>query len=77
MRGKETLVNCDSCGRKVPRNKAVIFERAISFNTGMQNTQDVRFFERRKTLYCISCAKHKGIFEKKKRQAIERAKKFA
>ena len=43
----------------------------------MQNTQDVRFFERRKTLYCISCAKHKGIFEKKKRMAIEKAKKFA
>ena len=75
-RGRETMVICDQCGRRVPRNKAVIFERAISLNTGMQSAQDVRFFERRKTLYCISCAKHRGIFEKKKRQAIERAKKL-
>ncbi|MCL5430137.1 MAG: hypothetical protein M1504_01510 [Candidatus Marsarchaeota archaeon] len=76
MRGKETLVICEQCGRKIPRNKAVIFEKAISFNTGMQNTNDVRFFEKRKTYYCISCAKHRGIFEKKKREAIERANRY-
>ncbi len=76
MRGKDTLVNCESCGRKVPRNKAVIDEKAISFNTGLQNVNDVRFFERRKIYYCISCAKHRGIFEKKKRRAIEQSKKL-
>ena len=76
MRGKETQVICDSCGRRVPRNKGVEFDRAISFNTGMQNTNDVRFFERRKQWYCISCAKHRGIFEKKKRQAMEQSKKL-
>jgi ribosomal protein S26 len=76
LRGKETLVRCESCGRNVPRNKGVMFEKAISFNTGMQNTNDVRFFERRKVWYCISCAKHRGIFEKKKRQAIERSKRL-
>ncbi|MDE1811071.1 MAG: hypothetical protein KGH66_03455 [Candidatus Micrarchaeota archaeon] len=75
MRGKETAVVCDSCGRKVPRNKGIAFEKAISFNTAMKTTNDVRFFERRKTYYCISCAKHRGIFEKLKRQAIERAKR--
>ncbi len=75
MRGKDTLVNCESCGRKVPRTKAVIYERGISFSTEMRTAQDVRFFERRKTYYCISCAKHRGIFEKKKRQAIERSKR--
>ncbi|MDE1869259.1 MAG: hypothetical protein KGH60_04845 [Candidatus Micrarchaeota archaeon] len=75
MRGKETAVVCESCGRKVPRNKGIAFEKAISFNTAMKTTNDVRFFERRKTYYCISCAKHRGIFEKLKRQAIERAKR--
>lgn len=76
MRGKETIVVCESCGRKVPRNKAIIYERAISFSTDTHTTNDVRFFERRKTYYCISCAKHRGIFEKLKRQAIERSKKM-
>ncbi len=75
-RGKETTVHCDQCGRAVPRNKGVMFDKPVSFNTGMQNTNDVRFFERRKVWYCISCAKHRGIFEKKKRLAIDRAKKM-
>lgn len=76
MRGSETSVVCESCGRKVPRNKGVVYERAISFNTGQQATTDVRFFERRKVWYCISCAKHRGIFEKKKREAIEKANRM-
>ncbi len=76
MRGKETQVVCDSCGRKVPRNKGVAFEKAVSFNTGTQSATDVRFFERRKVWYCISCAKHKGIFEKKKRQAMEHSNRL-
>ncbi len=59
----------------MPRNKAVVFEKAISFNTELKNANDVRFFERRKVYYCISCAKHRGIFEKLKRQAIERSKR--
>jgi ribosomal protein S26 len=73
MRGKETIVVCDQCGRKVPRNKGVAFEKGISFNTGMNTTQDVRFFEKRKVYYCISCAKHRGIFEKLKRQAMKKS----
>ena len=73
MRGRDTQVICESCGRSVPRSKSVAFERAISFNTGNQSITDVRFFERRKTYYCISCAKHRGIFEKKKRIARERS----
>jgi ribosomal protein S26 len=75
MRGKETIVVCDNCGRKVPRNKGVAFEKAISFNTGMNTTQDVRFFERRKVYYCISCAKHRGIFEKLKQQSIRHSER--
>ncbi|MCL4371984.1 hypothetical protein M1373_01555 [Candidatus Marsarchaeota archaeon] len=75
MRGKETLVICESCGRKIPRNKAVAFEKAISFSTDMKTANDVRFFEKRKVYYCISCAKHRGIFEKKKRQAMNNSRK--
>lgn len=74
LRGKETSVTCDSCGRKVPRNKGVSFEKVISFSTDTHTPADVRFFERRKVYYCISCAKHRGIFEKKKEMAERRAK---
>jgi ribosomal protein S26 len=76
LRGKETIVTCESCGRKVPRNKAISFEKSVTFSTELKTANDVRFFERMKVYYCISCAKHRGIFEKKKRQAIERAKKL-
>ena len=72
MRGKETSVTCDSCGRKVPRNKAVAFEKAIRFSTDLRTANDVRFFERRRVYYCISCAKHRGIFERKKEMAARR-----
>lgn len=75
MRGRETAVTCDSCGRKVPRNKGVAFEKAISFSTDLHTANDVRFFERRRVYYCISCAKHRGIFEKLK-QIAERNKRF-
>jgi len=70
LRGKETIVTCESCGRKIPRNKAIVDEKKISFNTETRTASDVRFFETRKVYYCISCAKHRGIFEKKKREAM-------
>lgn len=66
-------MRCDACGRSVPRNKAVFDEKPIRFGTDMKTPTDVRFFERRKVSYCISCAKHRKIFERKKRQAIEKA----
>ncbi len=69
MRGREPLVTCDNCGRKVPRNKAVEYVKVISFNTNMHTGNDVNFSTRRKVYYCISCAKHLGIFEKKKKMA--------
>ncbi len=75
MRGKETLVICESCGRKVPRSKAVALEKSITFSTDMKNANDVRFFERRKVYYCISCAKHRHIFEIKKRRAMAKSER--
>ena len=32
----------------VPRNKAVVFEKVITFNTETKTANDVRFFEKRK-----------------------------
>jgi ribosomal protein S26 len=77
LRGKETQVICESCGRKVPRNKAVSLEKSISFSTDMKTANDVRFFERRKVYYCISCGKHRHIFEIKKRRAMAKSEKMA
>jgi len=76
LRGSDTLVNCDQCGRRVPSVKAVAYEKRISFGTELHNANDVRFLTSRKVYYCISCAKHKGIFEKKKEQAERAAHKY-
>lgn len=75
MRGRESLVRCDNCGRTVPRNKAVEDERIIRYGTDANN-KDIKFMTRRTVCYCISCAKHKGIFEKKKAQAARNAARF-
>ena len=74
MRGREPPVNCDNCGRVVPRNKAIKDERIINLGTD-QNEGGIRFMTRRQVYYCISCAKHKGIFEKKKQQAQRAAER--
>ena len=76
MRGKEPLVTCDSCGRKMPRSKGVVYEKTIRFGADPSTQINVRFMEKRKLYYCISCAKHRGIFERKKAEAERRAKRF-
>ncbi len=75
MRGREPLVRCDNCGRSVPRNKAVEDERMIRYGTDMNN-KDIKFMTRRQVYYCISCAKHKGIFQKKAERAARLAARF-
>lgn len=75
MRGKDTSVICDQCGRKVPRGKAVAYERGVSFNTELHTNDDRSFFERKRVYYCISCAKHRGIFEKLRKQAERERRK--
>jgi ribosomal protein S26 len=75
LRGKEPLVTCDNCGRKIPRSKAVVDEKVIRFDTETHSEGDVRFLEKRKVYYCISCAKHRGIFDKK-RAIASRMRKF-
>ncbi|MDE1851777.1 MAG: hypothetical protein KGH69_03765 [Candidatus Micrarchaeota archaeon] len=72
MRGREPPVTCSSCGRTVPRNKAVVDEKAIRFSTE-QKEAEVSYFSTRKVYYCISCAKHRGIFQKKAERAARMA----
>ncbi len=69
-------MHCESCGRSIPRSKAVEYEKVISFGTELHNANDVRFMTKRKIYYCISCAKHRGIFEKKKEQAARGARRY-
>lgn len=75
LRGSESHVTCDSCGRDVPRSKGVAYEKMVRYGTDPNSQQNVRFMTRRKVYYCISCAKHRGIFEKKKREAERAAEK--
>jgi sulfur relay (sulfurtransferase) complex TusBCD TusD component (DsrE family) len=53
----------------------VPYERAISISTDPHLPGAVKFFEKKKVYYCISCAKHRGIFEKKREMAA-RARRF-
>ena len=75
LRGKEPLVTCDSCGRKMPRNKGVVFEKVIRFGGDPALQLTAKFMSTRKVYYCISCGKHRGIFEKKKEAAERQAAK--
>jgi ribosomal protein S26 len=69
MRGSESQVVCDSCGRRVPRSKGIVYEKMVKYGTEPNSLSNVRFMTKRKVYYCISCAKHRGIFEKKAREA--------
>lgn len=64
-RGREPLVVCDACGRNVPRDKAVEYVKSAALDIDQKGV--ILDLTRRKVFYCISCAKHRKIFEKKKR----------
>jgi len=67
-RGKTTLVRCNGCGRSVSRGKAVVDFRPIVYSTDLRTADDLRYMEKRKVYYCVSCGKSLGVYEKKKRQ---------
>ena len=71
-RGRERQENCESCGRTVPRDKAISFSKRSLFSTDLKTGDNVSLFSEHNVLYCISCAKHRKIFEKKKRMAQAR-----
>lgn len=66
-RGKDRLESCVSCGRSVPRTKAVDFVQKSFFTTDLRTADNVTLATDRDVYYCISCAKHRKIFEKKKK----------
>jgi len=68
-RGRDKLEVCCSCGRSVPRDKAVFYTQRSKYSTDMRGREeDVTLFSEVDVCYCISCAKHRKIFEKKKEQ---------
>ncbi len=77
-RGRNKLVNCDSCGRRIPRDKAVTYDNVTVYATEMKSGEgdDVRTMLRREQHFCPSCGKHRRIYEKKGRQAARRAERW-
>lgn len=67
-RGRDRLETCSSCGRSVPRDKAVEYSTRTHFTTDLKE-DNVTYTGFRDLYYCISCAKHRKIFEKLKQQA--------
>ena len=68
-RGRERLENCEACGRTIPRDKAIDFNKRSVFSTDLRTADNITLFTDRDVYYCISCAKHRKIFEKKKKMA--------
>lgn len=71
-RGREKLLCCESCRRQVPRGKAVEFEKRTVFSTDLRTADNLTTVSDRTVYYCISCAKHRKIFEIKKRMMQRR-----
>ena len=75
-RGREKLETCCACGAKVPRNKAVFYNKRVSYGTEMKGSDDVSVSYIKKQVYCVSCAKHRKIYEKKKKAAARRRERY-
>lgn len=71
-RGRDRLLTCESCKRQVPRTKAVEFEKRNVFSTDLRTTDNIFTVSNRVVYYCISCGKHRKIFEKKKKRLQNR-----
>ena len=71
-RGRERLVRCANCGRSVPRDKAVCDLRRRSYSTDLKGEDNIVYSDVVEVCYCVSCGKHRGIYEKKKKAAQRR-----
>jgi len=63
-RGSETLVNCDICGRKIPRYKTFVKISGFRINDPIIRQQvDTRMIHlmTRKLRLCPACARFRGI----------------
>ena len=76
-RGSVKLMSCESCGRSVPRDKAVDFEKRSTYSTDLRGAENITTSTFRTIYYCISCAKHRKIFEKKRQIAERRREREA
>ena len=72
-RGRERLVTCASCGRTMPKDKSVKFGKMNVYSTELKTADDVKATSFVENHYCISCGKHRRIFEKLKNKAIRQA----
>ncbi|MFA5049640.1 MAG: hypothetical protein WC501_01400 [Candidatus Micrarchaeia archaeon] len=76
-RGRDRQMTCSGCGRSVPRTKAVSYDRRSKFSSDLKNKEeDIFIFSQSTDYYCISCAKHRGITQKKKEQLARRRERF-
>jgi ribosomal protein S26 len=73
-RGRDRLETCSGCGRAVPRDKAVEYSHRTHITTDLKEG-NVTYTGFTDSYYCISCAKHRKIFEKLKEQARRRREK--
>ena len=77
-RGRSGNVTCDSCGRSVPRSKALTMDKVTTYSTEFkgdteeEKLNDTRTSLRREAHYCVSCGKHRGLFKKKARMMARR-----
>lgn len=72
-RGRDRLVTCDACGRQVPRDKAVEYVKGPGVE---RDSAETVIITPKKVYYCISCAKHRKIFEKKKERNRRRRERW-
>ena len=71
-RGRSDLVTCSNCGRRIPRSKAVVYNKTIFYSTDLKTADDVKYMRREKQHYCPSCGKHFKIYEKKKAMMLRK-----
>lgn len=65
-RGSEATVNCDSCGREVPKYKTFSVIRGFRISDPLilqQVDRRVLHLMKRKTRMCPSCARYRGVVQ--------------
>jgi len=79
-RGRESLVECDGCGRRVPRYKTFVVRRGMRFGPDIMNQVDRRFVHMmvRVSRFCPACARFRKVSEpEKSRKSSRRGRSWA